>query len=95
MEASSEGGKGPEGAVVIHGWIEYFLGGKSDRCIGLTSYHLHMPNCLGNLGIPTFRNPEGLSGPAQGLLYLHLSELQIQGTYFMFMVSCIIIYSMK
>jgi hypothetical protein len=34
MEASSEGGKGPERTV--DGWMEYFLGGKSDQRVGLT-----------------------------------------------------------
>jgi len=35
----------------------------------------------GNLGVSTSRNPEGLSRPVQGLLYLYLSALSTQGTY--------------
>ena len=64
--------------------MEYFLGDKSDRRVGLTSLPPSHAKLSGNLGVSTSRNPEDLSGPVQGLLYLHLSALPMQGTYVCF-----------
>jgi len=44
-------------------------GDKGDRCVGLTPYHLHMPNVLKS-GTSNSWNFQGLSRPVQGLFYL-------------------------
>jgi hypothetical protein len=50
---------------------EHFLGGKSGRCIGLTTLPPSCADCLEILGASTL-NPQGLSRPVMGLL-LHTS----------------------
>jgi hypothetical protein len=44
-------------------------GGKSGRCVRLTTYHLHVPMSR-NLGALTSWNPVGLIRPVMGLVYL-------------------------
>jgi len=48
---------------------EYFLGGKVGRCVGLSTL---LPSCADCLEI---WNPQGLSRPVMGLLYLFLYHL--------------------
>jgi len=50
---------------------EYFLGGKGSQCIGLT-LRPSRANCLEIWEPQLPRNPQGLSWPVQGLLYLYL-----------------------
>jgi hypothetical protein len=46
-------------------------GGKSGRCVRLTTYHLHVPLSR-NLGVLTSWNPMGLFRVVMGQLYLYL-----------------------
>jgi hypothetical protein len=50
-------------------------GGKSGRCVRLTTYRLHVPMSR-NLGALTSWNPVGLFRPVMGQLYLYLTYLQ-------------------
>ena len=45
-------------------------GGKSGRCVGLTTLPHSRADCLKMLGASTFCSPRGLSRPVQGELYL-------------------------
>jgi hypothetical protein len=36
-------GPGVDSASNRNEYQEYFLGGKRGRCVGLTTYHLHVP----------------------------------------------------
>ena len=45
-------------------------GGKGGRCVGLTTYHIHVPIVLISGRASTSWNPQGLSRPVMGLLYL-------------------------
>ena len=47
---------------------EYFLGGKDGRCVGLTTLPPYCADCL-EIGEP---NPQGLSRPVMGLVFLYL-----------------------
>ena len=58
---------------------EYFLGGKGSWCIRLTTLPTFMCRLFWNLGTSTSWNPQGLSRPVQGLLYL-LPNLFVQVT---------------
>jgi hypothetical protein len=51
---------------------EYFLGVKTACAYGLQPCHLHVPIVLKNLGASTSWNPQDLSMPVMGLLYLYL-----------------------
>ena len=51
---------------------EYFLGGKGSRCVGLTTFTTFMCRVSWNLGASNSWNPQGLSRPVMGLLYLFL-----------------------
>ena len=55
---------------------EYFLGVKGGRSLGLTTLPSLCADCIGNLGPSTSWNPQGLSRPVQGLLYMYLCPLQ-------------------
>jgi hypothetical protein len=46
-------------------------GGKGGRYLGLTTLPSLYSNCLLNLGFKTSWNPQGLSRPVQGLLYVY------------------------
>jgi len=48
---------------------EYFLGGKGDWCVRLTTLPPSSADCL---EISTSWNPQGLSRPVMGLLYLYV-----------------------
>jgi hypothetical protein len=52
---------------------EYFLGGKGSQCIGLTTLLPSRANCLEIWEPQLPWNPQGLSWPVQGLLYLYLT----------------------
>jgi len=52
---------------------EFFLGGKSGRCVRLTTYHHPVPLSR-NLRTLTSWNPLGHSRPVTGLLYLFTSS---------------------
>jgi hypothetical protein len=60
---------------------EYFLGGKGGQCVQLTT--ILMCRVSWNLGASTSWNPQGLSRPVMGLLYLifycPFSDIIIQG----------------
>jgi hypothetical protein len=43
------------------------VGCEGGRCVGLTTYHLHVPNALKS-GSLKLLNPQGLSRPVMGLL---------------------------
>jgi len=58
-----------DSASNINEYQVYFLGGKSGRCVRLTTYHHPVPLSR-NLGTLTSWNPLGLSWPVMGLLYL-------------------------
>jgi len=62
-------GPGVDSAPNRNEYQEYFPGGKSGRCVRLTTYHHPMPLSR-NLGTLTSCNPLGPSGPVTGLLYL-------------------------
>jgi hypothetical protein len=47
-----------------------FPGGKGGWCVGLTILPPSCADCLKNLGASTSWNPQGLSRPVMGLLYL-------------------------
>ena len=49
---------------------EYFVGGKGGRCVGLTTLPPSSVDCLWNLDAWTSWNPQGLSRPVMGFLYL-------------------------
>jgi hypothetical protein len=49
---------------------KYLLGGKDGRCVGLTTLPPSCGKLSWNLGTSTFWNPQGLSRPVMGLLYL-------------------------
>jgi hypothetical protein len=49
-------------------------GGKGGRCVGLTTLPTSCADCLKNLEASTSWNPNGLSRPVMGLLYLYLSK---------------------
>jgi hypothetical protein len=51
---------------------EYFPGGKGGRCVGLKTLQPSRVDCLRDLGLSASWNPQGLSRPVQGLLYLYL-----------------------
>ena len=51
---------------------EYFLGGKGDRCIGLTTLP---PSCADCIEALISWNPQGVSRPVMGLLYFLLTIL--------------------
>jgi hypothetical protein len=51
---------------------EYFLGVKGSRCVGLTTLPPSCADCLEILGASTSWNPQGLSWPVMGLLYLYI-----------------------
>jgi hypothetical protein len=51
---------------------EYFVGGKDSRCVGLTTLTTFMCRLSWNLGASTSWNPQRLSRPVQGSLYLYL-----------------------
>ena len=52
---------------------EYFLGGKGGRCVGLTALP---PSCVEYSS--TFWNPQGLSRPVMGLLYLYMLNIKLR-----------------
>jgi len=62
---------GVDSASNTNEYKEYFLGRRRPvrRADNLTN---SMCRLSGNLGASTSWNPQGLSGPVQGLLYLHL-----------------------
>jgi len=51
----------------------YLLGGKGGRCIGLTTYHLHVTIVLEIMGASACWSPQGLPKPVMGLLYLSIT----------------------
>jgi len=52
-------------------WVPgVFPGGKGGRCVGLTNLEYSCADWYWNLGASVFWNPEGLSSPVMGLLYL-------------------------
>jgi hypothetical protein len=53
---------------------EVSLGGKGDRCVRLTTYHLLVPMSR-NLGALTSWNPVGLFRPVMGQLYLYSLDM--------------------
>jgi hypothetical protein len=61
-------GPGVDSASNRNEYQEYFLGGKSGRCIWLTTLPLQVPIVSWNLGASTSWNPQGLSRPVMGLL---------------------------
>ena len=67
-------GPGVDSASNRNEYQEYFLGGKGDRCVRLTTYH-HIVPLSRNLGTLTSWNPLGLSRPEMGLLLLPVAEI--------------------
>jgi hypothetical protein len=59
-------GHGVDSASNRNEYQEYFLEGKGDRCVGLTTLPTSCADCLELLSW----NPQGLSRPVMGLLYL-------------------------
>jgi hypothetical protein len=58
-----------------------FPGGKGGRCVGPTTLPLSCADCLEIWELPTSWNPQGLSRPVMGLLYLlytTLTQLQVR-----------------
>jgi len=51
---------------------EYFLGCKGGRCVGLTNLTIFKCRLSWNVGTSNSWNPQGLSRPVIGLLYLYL-----------------------
>jgi len=64
-------GPGVDSASNRNEYQEYLLGGKSGRCVRLTTYHHPVPLSR-NLGTLTFWNPLGHSEPVMSLIYLYL-----------------------
>jgi hypothetical protein len=50
-------------------------GGKGGRCVGLTTLPHSYADCLDILGASISWNPQGLSRPVMGLLYLYLYNI--------------------
>ena len=53
--------------TVTNEYQEYFLGGKSGRCVGLDNLTTFMCRLSWNLGASTCWNPQGLSRPCTGI----------------------------
>ena len=70
-------GPGVDSASNRNEYREYFLGGKSGRCVRLTTYHHPVPLSR-NLGALTSWNPLGLSRPVMGLFYLYLLHIPVR-----------------
>ena len=51
-----------------------FPGGKCGRCVGLTTLPPSCADCLEFLAASTSCSPKGLSSPAMGLLYIHITS---------------------
>ena len=70
-----------DSASNINEYQEYFRGGRSGRCVRLTTYH-HPASLKRNRGTLTSRNPLGHSGPVMGLLYFFYTMLRdsVKGT---------------
>jgi len=66
-------GPGIDSASNRNEYQDYFLGGKSGRCVRLSTYHHPVPLSR-NLGTLTSWNPLGHSRPVMGLLYLYILE---------------------
>jgi len=58
----------------------YVVGGKSGRCVRLTTYHHPVPLSR-NMENLTSWNPLGHSGPVTGLLYLYLTYCVFHENY--------------
>jgi hypothetical protein len=63
-------GPGVDLASYRNQYQEYFLGVKGGRCVWLTTLPPSCADCLVNLGASYCWNPQGLSRPVMGLLYL-------------------------
>jgi len=53
------------------------MGGKGGQCTGLTNLTTFMCQMSRNLGASTTWNPQGLSVPVRGLLYLFMTTAQL------------------
>jgi len=63
-------GPGVDSASNGNEYQEYFLGGKGGRCVGLTTLPPSCADCHEIWGASTSWNPQGLSRPVMGLLYI-------------------------
>ena len=63
-------GPGIDSASDRNEYQEYFLGSKGGRCVGRTTLPPSCADCLEIWGAATSWNPQGLSKPVIGLLYI-------------------------
>jgi len=65
-------GTGVDSASNRNEYKENFLGSKGGRCVGLTTLPPSCDDCLEYWRASTSWNPQGLSRPVMGFLYLYL-----------------------
>jgi len=80
-------GSGVDSASNRNEYQEYFLEGKCDWCVRLTTYH-HLAPLSRNLGTLTSWNPLGHSRPVMGMVYLFTDLIQVSIWQLLILIIC-------